>query len=652
VATLAQSEIREFQATAEGEWLQSPLQRIGLIGAAIALWLGLTDLITGTNLLKPYFVFEPSAKVLLFLLLNAFAAGVYAAVQRWATGWRWRVCFTIACVAVASLDMSVVYFLLEPVMLSELITQRLFYHYMEAVRVATMLGGSLLAGVLLARSGYMLQRGTSSRSVALLPVAFGIAFSGKLVQPTTAVAVLACAAAMTREFWITSRILETTKSFRDRAGSLLTRDRVVVWSCFLFAFLTRAVYAVRTAASEQANGFVWDDAGIYEQGARDLSYEGYSLFLRAIYSVTGHSFIAVRVVQALLGALICVLIYRLAMLIAGRTVALLAMFLALANGVLLLIPAMQARETLLTFLLLAGVYYSLKWRDDSTAHSIAAGILFGLLGLVKVIAVPAALLAAWLRRPSMGTDRLRQAGTMIAVAVGLVATKAIVNRPLDVPVGRSGGQYAAMAYFAGNHPFAAEERWFSLTAEQYRRLAAMGFQVSPRAGEPDVVSAWNAQHPRIAYCDPVTFETNTVQLVRYNLTHPTRLAQITAENFVAFFLGKLHHHRKFDTLYLLNDSAFSYLSRLFWILLAIPGWMYAWLRSGSDPLQRNALIVAGAVIGYFTAVYTIMIGTSIYSIPLVPYLIILQSAGLCCIWQTLRKDTLTDPSDARHRVKP
>jgi hypothetical protein len=203
-------------------------------------------------------------------------------------------------------------------------------------------------------------------------------------------------------------------------------------------------------------------------------------------------------------------------------------------------------------------------------------------------------------------------------------------------VGRSGGEYAAMAYFAGNHPFASEEQWFNLTPQQYGELRRMGFHVGDRAGEPDVVAAWKARYPRIAYCDRTAFETNTSALVRYNLAHPLRLAQVTAENFTAFFLGKLHHHRKFDTLHLLNESAYSALSRIFWLALAIPGWMYAWSKSASVPQSRQALIVIGAVIVYFTFVYTIMIGTTIYSIPLVPYLVILQGAGLRWIGQALR----------------
>jgi len=312
--------------------------------------------------------------------------------------------------------------------------------------------------------------------------------------------------------------------------------------------------------------------------------------------------------------------------------------LSLWNGVLLFIPAMQARETLITFLLLASVYYSIKWSEEtSLSRHVGIGVIFGLLGLVKVIAAPAVLVVAWVQR-TRAPHNWSRATVMAAAAIAIVATKPIVNRPLSVPVGRDGAEYAALAYFAGNHPFTSEDQWFNLSPAQYRQLAQMGFHVGERAGEADVVADWKNRYPRIAYCDRVTFETNTIPLVRYNLSHPRRLAQVTADNFYTLFLGKFHHHRKFDTLHLLNDSAYSLFSRILWLALAVVGAVCAWSSSSRIPKSREALMVIGAVMAYFIVVYTIMIGTTIYSIPLVPYLIILQSVGLSWIWLSLRRD--------------
>lgn len=629
----------------------SAIRGVCAVASGVALWGALSWLILDTGLLKPWFAYKPSAGLAIFVLLNAIAAMLYAGAQRWITGRAWVPCFAIAMLAVAATGCCVLYYAIEPVMFSELINQRLFYDYMQLLHALMTTVAPALAAFLIARSVYSLPSALPSRAVALLPVALAVACSGRLLVETLAMSVAGCFLVSARETLLARRLIGIGISIRTSVAAALASDRFVLWATFLSAFAVRAVYAARTATSEGSKGFVWDDAIVYEQAARDLSYEGYSLFLRAIYALSGHSFVAVRITQAFLGALICVLIFRLALLIAGRPVALIATFLAIGNGVLLCIPALQARETLLTFLLLLGVYCSLKWRDRSSiGYALAIGLIFGLTGLVKVIVAPAVLAMIWTRQGGRGIPRLRHAAIMVGTAFAIVATKPLVHRPMNIPVGRTGGEYAAMAYFAGNHPFASEDEWFNISQEQYEQLRRMGFHVGAGAGRPEVVAAWKQQYPRIAYCDRTTFETNTAILIRYNLTHPLRLAQLTAENFFTLFLGRLHHHRKFDTLYLLNDSAYSIVSRIFWLALAVVGFIYTWSSTAASSPSRQALLAIGGVIAYFILVYTIMIGSTIYSIPIVPYLLILQAAGLRGIWINATRRQARNSSRSRYFI--
>jgi 4-amino-4-deoxy-L-arabinose transferase-like glycosyltransferase len=347
--------------------------------------------------------------------------------------------------------------------------------------------------------------------------------------------------------------------------------------------------------------------------------------------------VAVRLVQSLLGALICVLVFRLAKLVLPRQAAILAAAISVLNGALLFTPALEARETLLTFLLLISVYYPLKHLPERTARwDIAAGALFGLLGLVKTIVTPVACVLAYMRLRS-AQRRWLSAALIPTLALLILSTKALVNRPLNIPVGRSGTEYAAMAYFAGNHPFTHGEQWFNLTQEQYAQLRSMGFRVGEHAGEAGEVAQWKQRYPRIAYCDRTTFETNTLTLLRYNLSRPARLLALMAHNAVAFLLGPLHHHQVFDTVYLLNESVFSTLSRILWLAIAGVGWRSVWRVTPPGSQARNAVIYISLVITYFLVVYTLMIGSTIYSIPIIPFLVILQASGIYEIASLVRK---------------
>lgn len=591
-----------------------------------------------TSLLKPFFIYKRTSALALFFLIFFAACLVYGLIQHFLLGWPLKKSLLLALFCGGSVQLGITYYILEPVMFGELISHRLFYRYAVGVRYSFSLLLIGLAGGLIARSVYVVSAGRQSQVLFFLPLAWIAVYpdTGILI-PATAVGLIGCLAAQLSSNWSGNAARLAVSSGWRRFGNLVKDDRVVAWTIFAVALIMRATYAVRTATAEASQGFIWDDAAVYERGAQELSYEGYCLFLRAIYAVTGHSFVAVRLAQSVLGAWICVLVFRLAKMVIPRPAALLAAVVSLLDGALLCVPALEARETLLTLLLLCGVYYSLKWSHrDALRYDVFSGLLFGALGLVKTIALPAGAALVYIRLRN-GRRRWLNAAAIATIALLTFSTKAIVNRPLNIPVGRSGMEYAAMSYFAGNHPFTHDEEWFNLTREQYLALRTAGFRVGQQAGEPQAIAAWKQRYPRIAYCDRTTFESNTWILLRYNLSHPRRLAYVTSNNFLAFFLGPFHHHLVFDTIHLLNESAFSMLSRIYWLGLAVLGWAYTSRTVARGSTRHEALIAISLVITYFVVVYTIMIGATIYSIPIIPYLTIFQGAGIYALWRISRE---------------
>ncbi|HEX8089161.1 MAG TPA: glycosyltransferase family 39 protein [Blastocatellia bacterium] len=597
--------------------------------AAAAFYLLACWSVVQSHLLKPYYEFHRSSSLLYFTALHLFACFAYVVISGALLLQSFRRAISCAFISGATLYLLLLFFESDHVMLAELVGNRMFYFYFLGVRavasVCFVLGGGLIIYKVI---DCFLSRSTSVCFI-FLPIALLSVYPFTQYLPGVLASAILVAATLEagKRGARFNRLKGRVGASAFGVSRMLSDDRAFVTLIFSVGLLLRAAYAIRTASVEESQGFIWDDAVVYERGAQDFSFEGYSLFLRAIYTIFGHSYAAVGIIQSVLGALTCVLIFGVAKEIFDKTTGKLAASISVVYGTQLFLPAMHARETLLSFLLIASIYLTLKlYRGGGVSSDLAIGAVVGLLGLVKAIAFPVILPIA-LYRMRAGQGRLRNVAALMAVATAIVASKQVVNRPLNVPVGRSTSEYAALAYFAGNHPFSSEEEWFNLSREQYEQLASMGFNVSEGAGTREAMDEWKAKYPRIAYCDKVTFETNTGNLIRYNLSHPLRAAQVLANNFLAFFLGVFHHHRLFDPIYLLNNSAFSILFRIHWLLVFIAGSFYALRQYVGEPRKRKSLFLIYMTGGYFVAIYTLMIGTTIYSIPIIPLMLIVQSFG-------------------------
>jgi hypothetical protein len=594
-------------------------------------------LVVRLPLLKPYYEFHRSPSLLYFVVLHLATCLLFSLGGGALLGLNLKKAIVSGFVSGAALYLLLLFFATDHVMIAELVGNRLFFFYFFGVRALVSAVYVLASGLIV----FQLLRSLTGRLASLaflyLPIALLSIYPFTAYLP--AVAATTAIIAVFRRTPALYRFLERLRSWAGsqaiRIGAALASDRRFLTLVFILAFALRATYAVRTTSMEESQGFVWDDAVIYERGAQDLSYEGYSLFLRGIYTVFGHSYAAVGIIQSILGALTTVLIFTIARrLFDGRT-ARIAALISVIYGTQLFLPAMHARETLLTFLLIAAVHLTLKAREGaSVSYDIGIGVVVGLLGLVKAIAFPVMLPLALYRW------RFRHAGArniiaMLVVGAALVASKQLVNRPLNVPVGKSTLEYAALAYFAGNQPFSSEEQWFNLSRQQYLQLASLGFNIGEGAGTQQARDEWNAAYPRIAYTDKSTFETNTWNLVSYNLRHPLRAIKLLASNLTALFLGVFYHHRLFDPIFLLNNSAFSMLLRIHWLMLFAVGSIWSFRQYKYDTGRRQMLLLITWVTGYFVVVYTVMIGATIYSIPIIPYMLIAQSFGFKKLYEVL-----------------
>ena len=106
-------------------------------------------------------------------------------------------------------------------------------------------------------------------------------------------------------------------------------------------------------------------------------------FFSLIYIAFGHNVLAVRVVQALLSVLTCLLVYLIAGVFFNGIEALLAASIAAIYPSFIIFTGKLLSETLLIFLITLSVYLMLKKRGNPLGNYFLSGLCFGLASLTR-----------------------------------------------------------------------------------------------------------------------------------------------------------------------------------------------------------------------------------------------------------------------------
>lgn len=131
---------------------------------------------------------------------------------------------------------------------------------------------------------------------------------------------------------------------------------------------------------------------------------GYPFFLAAVYKTFGHSWLPVRLLQALLGALTCLLAFRTAERLFGERAGPVAGWLLALYPPLVPYAGLLLTETLFTFLLAASAMFWVYGAERKSPWDLAlAGLCLGLATLTRPVTLffPALLLLAAALRPGL-----------------------------------------------------------------------------------------------------------------------------------------------------------------------------------------------------------------------------------------------------------
>ncbi|HUW22555.1 MAG TPA: glycosyltransferase family 39 protein [bacterium] len=179
------------------------------------------------------------------------------------------------------------------------------------------------------------------------------------------------------------------------ASKLVINEYLFLIVLFSLASLLRILYAFYL----KGNIPVSDAAGFDLLGINILKYGQYAfqpgiptahrapiypLFLSGVYFLFGHSYLAVRIIQSLIGSLTCVAVYFIGRRIANKNVGVIAAIICVFYPFFIYYTGYLLVETLFTFLLAVAVYCLITSVDKPDWKNLSLGGAFmGLAALCK-----------------------------------------------------------------------------------------------------------------------------------------------------------------------------------------------------------------------------------------------------------------------------
>jgi 4-amino-4-deoxy-L-arabinose transferase-like glycosyltransferase len=338
----------------------------------------------------------------------------------------------------------------------------------------------------------------------------------------------------------------------------------------------------------------------------DLSYDddhracrgpGYPVFLAGCFALFGESRPAVRLVQAVIGAATCLIVFALARVLFGEAAGLLAAAFTALYPFFVFYAALELSETLF-ITALAGAVLLMQLVERGRWWLVAAGVAAGITILIR----PSALLlmpvlgAAWaLRRPV-------RRHAFEAVVVVLIAWACVV--PWTWRNYRVFGHFVPMTLTTGESLYEAN---------------------SPYAtGGPAMdIIPWHAEAKRLTeYERDRYYQRLATDWIRANPGGFLRLAAVKIGRFWNVVPNDVKHRSR-------PLMAISVLGYVPVMLLAVGG-MVVFRRRW----RELALLLAPAA--YFSVLHAVFVGSIRYREPVMPFLIVLAGVGAAAMLSWLR----------------
>ncbi len=237
---------------------------------------------------------------------------------------------------------------------------------------------------------------------------------------------------------------------------------------FVLALLARVIYLLQYRSSPFFE-FPIIDSATYDRMAWDYAqgrplWKGafwqpplYPWFLGLLYNILGHSLFGVRVIQALLSSVSCILLYGIGRNVFSRRVGIMAGAIMAVNGTLIYFDGELLPASLYVFLLLCGLVallHASSTKVNEWMWRLAAGLILGLAALTRSdVMLFLCLGAAWAWSMARGRWHERLASPAFLVVGAAIAVLPVTVRNYyasdDVVLVSSNG---GLNFYLGNNP--------------------------------------------------------------------------------------------------------------------------------------------------------------------------------------------------------
>ena len=184
---------------------------------------------------------------------------------------------------------------------------------------------------------------------------------------------------------------------------------------FLLALIIRLIFVIPSENIPSSDAANYDRLGL--SLSKGLGYADnnstphsycppfYPFFLSVIYKIFGHSYPAVRVIQSIIGALICVFIYLAARKVCAVRVGLWSAFISMAYPPFIKSAELLLTELFFTFVLVLIVFYLLEIQEGAGLKKCAIlGLLLGVSSLTRPVMLlfPFFIIPVFIHSPATG----------------------------------------------------------------------------------------------------------------------------------------------------------------------------------------------------------------------------------------------------------
>ena len=338
---------------------------------------------------------------------------------------------------------------------------------------------------------------------------------------------------------------------------------------------------------------------------------GYPGLLAAIYWLFGHSYVVVRIFQAILSAIVAALVALIAGRIFDRRTALIAGLLCACYPAFIAFSGLLLTETVFTTLLVVMVYWLLTISTNTSWKSvIGLGVLAGLMCLVRAETVLLPLFVFVVLRIFFRdrTATVRQIVLLYAAVVVTVAPWSMRNSAVTgefIPLTVHGGDVLWISSY--------REEWleFYPDKEPYRSLVA-------GLSELEASKVLRREGIRNIIEDPVGF-------ARLSLRRFPRLWLGGNSNLFAgmgdstrAYLERRQYGRFLVKLALLAGNSLL-------VLLGACGAYRSFSRRAAD---LRALVVLSAPVVFITAIHVVLFATPRFHVPVMPFMLVFAAVAL------------------------